>query len=331
MGLFASTAWRERAGRRVFSSRSAMADDKRALCSLASCLTPLTPPLVSRLSRATAFLKSFSRIRMRRGLVLGGLAAGGYYAYSVTRPDTWESHIPAGARRVEKLPNGVVSVSSPLWGMPDLRRMAVVPTAAGSIVFSPICLPDNELEAALGDHNVAVIVVPAAMHRLDAAMWKARFPDAKVVCPDGIRNTVSNKVGVDDCYSGVFCPGNAFGVTEIPAPMKPGANESALFVDSAGCLLVCDVIENIDVSHMPGPLRWMAQRYLVDNSDGLTMSYGFRHWMSLGSSEMKKWLERLAAEAKARNIQTLFVCHGAPVHGANVDVSWEMTKLAEKL
>ncbi len=35
--------------------------------------------------------------------------------------------------------------------------------------------------------DVRIIVVPCDMHRLDAALWKARFPEALVVCPEGAR------------------------------------------------------------------------------------------------------------------------------------------------
>jgi hypothetical protein len=69
------------------------------------------------------------------------------------------------------------------------------------VVHNPICLDEAgmaELEA-LGP--VAFLVVPSGLHRTDIAAWKARYPDAQVLCPPGCRTGVAKVVPVDGDYS----------------------------------------------------------------------------------------------------------------------------------
>lgn len=244
--------------------------------------------------------------------------------------DRWESHVPPEYRR--ETVGALEVVSAPLWGISDLRRMAVAHTPLGTLVFSPICLKEKEMDDLFASKPVALIVVPAALHRLDSALYKQRFPEAKVICPADVKDAVSEKVPVDHTYEELFQdPQNPYGITAFPAPMKPGKGESALFLRDASCLLLCDVVQNIDTSHWSFPFSWIAKKYLIDASQGLTMSYGFRHWMSAGGSAgMKKFISTLAEEVEKRHVSSFFVCHGRPVAGTE-HISHELSKLADKL
>jgi hypothetical protein len=55
----------------------------------------------------------------------------------------------------------------------------------------------GELEA-LGEP--AFIVVPSGYHRLDGPRFAARYPDARVLCPQGARGRVQQVVPVDGTY-----------------------------------------------------------------------------------------------------------------------------------
>jgi len=45
--------------------------------------------------------------------------------------------------------------------------------------------------------QIAFVIVPNDHHRLDAAAYKARYPEARVICPAGARAKIEQKVKVD--------------------------------------------------------------------------------------------------------------------------------------
>lgn len=81
----------------------------------------------------------------------------------------------------------------------SLRRVMTVARRGdgGLVVWNPICLDAQNLAAfdALG--APAVLVVPNAIHRLDAPPFKARYPQARVVTPKGSRAKVEEVLAVD--------------------------------------------------------------------------------------------------------------------------------------
>lgn len=83
-----------------------------------------------------------------------------------------------------------------------LRRVCtVIRRDDGSVlVHSAIAMDDAGMAALAEIGPLSAIVVPNAMHRLDAPAYKARFPDAAVYCPPGAREAVEQKVSVDGTY-----------------------------------------------------------------------------------------------------------------------------------
>ena len=83
------------------------------------------------------------------------------------------------------------------------------------------------------------------LHRQDAAAWKARYPQVRVVAPGGARAAVEEIVPVDDTV-GVF-PDEAVRFVTMPGT---GDGESALLVASPGetTLVINDLIGNVQNS-----------------------------------------------------------------------------------
>jgi len=80
-----------------------------------------------------------------------------------------------------------------------LRRSCTVVRrdTGGLVVHSAICL-DEDTQARLEELGpVEYIVVPGRLHRLDAPRYAARYPDARVVTPEGAREAVESVVRVD--------------------------------------------------------------------------------------------------------------------------------------
>jgi len=127
------------------------------------------------------------------------------------------------------------------------RRMTVARLAGGgSVIFSAIALDEPEMARIEALGPPAWLVVPSAMHRMDAVIWKARYPSIRVVTPEGAREKVAAVVPVDATT-------DILGDPEVRFVTLPGteAQESALEVRRpAGMTLVLnDIVGNIHDAH----------------------------------------------------------------------------------
>ena len=99
---------------------------------------------------------------------------------------------------IEKLEENLWAVEGGIPALPMKRRMTVVRLGDGSlVVHNAICLEENAQRELDAWGRVRFIVVPNGWHRIDAPAYAARYPDAKVVCPDPARRRVAKKVRVD--------------------------------------------------------------------------------------------------------------------------------------
>jgi hypothetical protein len=90
----------------------------------------------------------------------------------------------------------VGAIHMPLTDLP--RRMTVVRLNDGRlVVFSAIALDGDEMRALEDYGRPAFLVVPNDHHRLDAKIWKDRYPTIEVVAPEGSREKVDQVVHVD--------------------------------------------------------------------------------------------------------------------------------------
>jgi hypothetical protein len=99
---------------------------------------------------------------------------------------------------LEKLEDNLWEVEGTVPGMPLNRRMTLVRLQEGSIVVhNAICLKEEEQLEIERWGKVAYIIVPSGFHRMDAPRYAARYPEAKVLCPDPARKGASKVVRVD--------------------------------------------------------------------------------------------------------------------------------------
>jgi hypothetical protein len=90
----------------------------------------------------------------------------------------------------------VGEIHMPLMDLP--RRMTVVRLSDSRlVVFSAIALDDDEMRQLEEFGRPAFLVVPSDKHRLDAKIWKDRYPSMQVVAPEGARAGVEKVVPVD--------------------------------------------------------------------------------------------------------------------------------------
>jgi hypothetical protein len=78
------------------------------------------------------------------------------------------------------------------------RRMTVARLSDGRLViYSAIALDEPEMQALEHFGIPAFLVVPGQLHRMDAKIWKQRYPRMLVLAPAGAREKVEEIVRVD--------------------------------------------------------------------------------------------------------------------------------------
>ena len=123
------------------------------------------------------------------------------------------------------------------------RRMTVARLNDRSlVVFSAIALDEDEMGALEAYGRPAYLIVPSDKHRLDAKIWKDRYPAMRVVAPEGARSKVAEIVPVDTTDP-------RFGDPNVQFVTVPGtrANEAALVVRTGNgtTLVLNDLVGNM--------------------------------------------------------------------------------------
>ena len=145
---------------------------------------------------------------------------------------------------------GILTVAGeivmPLGRFP--RRMTVVALAGGrTAIYSAVALDEPEMARIEAMGTPAILIVPSDAHRMDAKIWKQRYPALRVVAPPGARERVAEAVPVDATTSDIL-DDPAVDWTIVPGT---GGHEGALIVRRpAGVTIVCnDVIGNVAHPH----------------------------------------------------------------------------------
>lgn len=201
--------------------------------------------------------------------------------------DNWNAHVlPHGP--LEAHGGHVWSVAGVLPSGPVPRRMAVWRRDDGGlVVHSAIAMNDEGMAALAALGTPKVMIVPNALHRLDAAVWKARFPELKVYAPAASRAAVEKKVGVDGTVEEA---GGAIGAGVVaPAGVKP----SEYIYDAHGAWILADVMMNLPP--LPGFGGWV---FGVIGSTGFFGITGIGRMLLLKDrSAFKAWLASQPAPA----------------------------------
>ena len=157
--------------------------------------------------------------------------------------------------KLTKVDEDLLSVTGtlhmPLGDYP--RRMTVVRLGDGRLViYSAIALDEREMNALESYGVPTFLIVPGDIHRLDARIWKDRYPDLQVIAPAGSREKVEDVVHVD-------ATDVDFGDPHVRFVTIAGTegHEAALLVErpTGTTLVVNDLIWNLD--HRPGFGGWI--------------------------------------------------------------------------
>ncbi len=111
--------------------------------------------------------------------------------------------------KLSRLDDNLLSVTGdlamPVGDFP--RRMTVVRLHDGRlVVYSAIALDEAEMRALEAFGEPSFLVVPNGIHRMDAKIWKDRYPQLRVIAPAGVKKQVAEVVPVDDSAPQLWRP-----------------------------------------------------------------------------------------------------------------------------
>lgn len=161
----------------------------------------------------------------------------------MTKPfDAW-TVLPHGklTRVTDDILTVVGDLHMPLGEFP--RRMTIVRLRdTRLVIFSAIALNDDEMRYVEAYGTPAFLVVPSDLHRMDAKIWKDRYPELQVVAPEGVREKVEEIVTVDATFADFGDPNVHFVTVQ-----GTDAHEAAITVrtDTGTTLIVNDILFNI--------------------------------------------------------------------------------------
>lgn len=161
----------------------------------------------------------------------------------MTKPFTSWTVLPHG--KLEELEPNLLTVTGtvhmPLVDIP--RRMTVVRLRDGLLViYNAIALDEIEMTQLQDYGQLAFLIVPSDHHRLDAKIWKDRFPQLQVISPEGAVDQIAKIVPVDTIAPDFGDPAVQF----VTVPGTRG-HECALVVGHSGgtTLILNDLVANM--------------------------------------------------------------------------------------
>lgn len=222
--------------------------------------------------------------------------------------ETWEV-LPHGP--VTVIDDGILTVTGriPLPLVELERRMTVVRLADGStVIYSAVALGEETMKQieALGPPRY--LVVPGDAHRLDAKIYKERYPRLRVLTPLGARDRVEKAVHVDATEVDFGDPDVTWHVVA-----GSGGHEAALLVRRASgiTILLSDLIGNL--RRKGGFEGWML--HVMGFGDDVPVVPTVERLLMVESKAQLR--QQFLDWAAIPDLRRIIMSHGKPIeHGA---------------
>jgi hypothetical protein len=200
------------------------------------------------------------------------------------------------------------------------RRMTVVRLAGGdSVIYSAIALDEAQMAQieALGPPRF--LIVPGDAHRLDAGIFKQRYPALTVIAPQGARKRVEEALAVDAATADF---GDA--AVTLQTAAGTGGHEAVLLVRRADgdTLILNDLIANL--RRQDGFEGWLLHM-MGFGGDAPEIPTVTKLLMLEHKADLRRQLLEWAANPRLRRI---LVSHGDPIE---LDPAGVLRDLAETL
>jgi hypothetical protein len=185
------------------------------------------------------------------------------------------------------------------------RRMTLVVLSGGRLaIFSAIALAEPAMKQLEALGTPTFLIVPSAIHRLDVAPWKDRFPDITVIAPEGAKDKVGEIVNVDSTLPDLGDPR----VELAAVPGTKGRELSMLVETETGkTLVVNDLIFNFpEIKGVAG----IGLKLLGFGPGHPTIPKLVKLKLVKDADEMRA---QLRAWANIAGLERILVAHGLPI------------------
>ena len=197
----------------------------------------------------------------------------------------------------------VGEIHMPLMDLP--RRMTVVRLSDSRlVVFSAIALDADEMASLEAYGRLAFLIVPSDKHRLDAKIWKDRYPSMQVVAPEGARAKVEKAVPVDTVAPAFDDPNVQF----LTVSGTRGREAALLICTPNGTTLVLnDLVGNIqNASGFGGWLLRMAGFAGREAQIPRVVKMAIIEDTNALRAQLLRW-------AEIESLERILVSHGSPI------------------
>ena len=209
---------------------------------------------------------------------------------------------------IQELVSGLWLVQGSIKRNPLPRNMVIwkMPTG-GLLIHSAICLQEDAMQELDALGPVEVIVIPSAMHRIDAARFSARYPNATFACPSAAMEAAQQVVPHPEPMEKILTPHGI--IVHSPKGLKPAEQTLELPLQDGGKgLLFNDCLFNLQPNPPAGLGGWMLK--ILGSVKPLGITPLGKKLMLENASEFQNYLRTLA---QIDNLRVLCVSHGQPI------------------
>jgi hypothetical protein len=250
---------------------------------------------------------------------------------STSTQDEWQSHIlPHGA--IEELAPNLWHVTGTLPSSTIVPREMVLYRLADAslLIHSAIALNEAGMAKLESLGTPKILVVPNRIHRLDAGVYKQRYPQLIVVCPAAAKPYVEQVVAVDGIAEEVL---RAYGIIcHEPAGIRPQELVYELPLPTGKALVFTDILFNLNKSylqqHLPTGeflLQWIGASAIGSSGFFGITGLGRRFFLK-DRNAYRQWLEALADGIP--DLRVISVAHGSPIVA---DCNYRLREAAARL
>ena len=279
------------------------------------------------------------------GKIAVALAAGTLVAAVVLRqmssgkheeaPETWESHVKEHGPLEEITTNLFVLEASGCNRGPPTRNMVIYRVPDGSnrlVIFNGIAVDDLTRLEIEKMGTPSVLVVPNWCHKCCAAVWKQRYPDIMVVCPEVAIETVEKTTVPVDASTQAWSEMEEWSkwvtIRTIDG-WAPFENLIELSLEANGvgkkAILTADLLFTIPICRENGLagklVTWIfdSSIELPSNDSDIVVPKVSRigRWIGIKDWKLVEQWYRNYAEQEGKNIAAILVGHGVPVKEIN--------------
>jgi hypothetical protein len=227
--------------------------------------------------------------------------------------DEWRV-LPHGS--IERLSENLWWVQGSLRGLTLKRAMTVARLADGRLaIYSAIALEPAAMQALEAWGTPAFLIVPNAYHRIDAAAYKRRYPQLRVLAPPGSRAKVQSLVPVDGGLD-AFPPDPGVQLESLRGTRDA---EAAMLVrsDDGSSVILSDSVFNMDRKR---DLLGFLFTTLLGSAPGPRIS---RLSKLVLIKDKAKFRAELTRYAQLTDLRRLIVAHEKIAHGPDARAALE--------